>query len=142
MDHLVIARLAIGEEALESIKSLAIRARLPGAAITGLGAVNDVTLALYDLASRTYATTRLVEDLEVSSLTGNLSWVGEEPVAHLHAVVSRADGSAAAGHVMRAVVSVTLELMLTVYPDRIRRAPDAGVGLNLLDLTTPGGTGE
>ena len=135
MDHLVIARLSIGEEVLDSIKSLAIRERLPGAAITGLGAVHDITLALYDRDKRAYATTRLVEELEVSSLTGNLAWAGEEPVAHLHAVVSRADCSAAGGHVMRAIVSVTLEVMLTLYPDRIRRAPDAAVGLNLLDLT-------
>ncbi len=134
MNDSLLARIERGEEVVASLQRLARAESIPGAALTGLGAVDDVTLALYSLADRAYKTIHLAEDLEIVSLTGNLAWAGADPVVHLHGVVSRADGSASAGHVMRAVVSVTLEVMARLYPERIERKPDAAVGLNLLDL--------
>ena len=88
----------------------------------------------YDPVSRVYRETRMTEDLEVATMTGNIAWVGDEPIVHLHGVVSRADCTTAAGHIMRGIVSATLEVMLRVYSERIVRKHDAGVGLNLLDL--------
>ena len=134
MGDRILARLAIGEEIPDAVRTPARSQALPGAAITGIGAVNDVTLALFDPARRAYRETRLVEDLEVVSMTGNLAWLGEDPIVHLHGVVSRADCTTAAGHIMRAIVSVTLELMVVVYPDKVARSKDPEVGLNLLDL--------
>jgi hypothetical protein len=131
---LIVARLAIGDEIVESLRSLAKKEEIPAAAVTGLGAISEVTLALYDRMTRSYVETHLTEELEVASMVGNISWLGDEPVVHLHGVVSRRDATTAAGHIMRAVVSVTLELMLVVYPERLARKPDAALGLNLLDL--------
>src|SRR6267142_4714165 len=123
----IIARLYAGEEIHASLKALARERAIPSAALTGLGAVSDVTLAFYDPARRVYLETRLTEDLEVATMTGNIAWAGDEPMIHLHGVVSRADCTTAAGHIMRGVVSATLEVMLTVYPERIARTHDAGV---------------
>lgn len=131
---LILARLGTGDEVVGSLKSLAKREDLPAAAVTGLGAVSDVTLAFYDRVGRSYIETRLAEELEVTSMTGNIAWLGDEPAVHLHGVVSRRDASAAAGHIMRVVVSVTIEVMLVVYPERIFRKNDPATGLNLLDL--------
>ncbi|HET6374364.1 MAG TPA: PPC domain-containing DNA-binding protein [Candidatus Polarisedimenticolia bacterium] len=133
----IIVRLDIGDEVIESLKTLARIERIPGGALTGLGAVGDVTLAYYHLKSRSYETVRLEEDVEVVSLTGNIGWLGDEPVIHAHAVVSRADCSTAGGHVMRAVVSVTVEVMVLVYAERLERAPVPEIGLNLLRLGPP-----
>jgi len=134
----ILVKLAPGEEILESLKALARRLEIPSASVTGLGAVNDVTLALYDPAAKSYVETRLEEDLEVATMTGNISWLGADPVVHLHGVVSRADCSTAAGHIMRGVVSVTLEVMLQVGSQRVERRPDPSAGLNLLSLPERG----
>ena len=134
----ILVKLTPGEEILGSLKTLARRLQIPSACLTGLGAVNDVTLALYDPAARSYVETRLIEDLEVATMTGNISWLEDDPVVHLHGVVSRADCSTAAGHFMRAVVSVTLEVMLQVGSQRVERKPDAAIGLNLLHLPERG----
>lgn len=130
----IIARLAVGEELLSSLKTLARQEALPSASLTGLGAVNDITLAIYDPAARVYRETRFTEDLELATLTGNIAWLGDEPVVHAHGVVSRADCTTVAGHIMRAVASVTIEVMLQVYAERIARRPDDETGLNLLEL--------
>ncbi len=137
MGDRIVARLAMGEEIIESLRRLARTERIPSGSLAGLGAVRDVTLALYDLPSRSYKTRRFTEDLELVSMTGNLSWLGGgdgEPVIHAHGVVSREDATTLGGHIMSATVSVTVEAMVTVYPDRIVREPDETVGLKLLAL--------
>lgn len=137
MGDRIIARLAIGEEVIESLRQLARKERIPSGALTGLGAVGDITLALYDMESRSYKSRHFHEELELISMTGNLSWLGEgdeEPVIHAHGVVSREDATTLGGHIMNAIVSVTVEVMLTAYAQRIERKPDKKVGLNLLAL--------
>jgi predicted DNA-binding protein with PD1-like motif len=131
---IILMRLHPGDELHACLREVARREGLPSAAVSGVGAVNDIVLALFDPATKRYLETHLAEDLEVVSLGGNLAWVGEEPLAHLHGVVSRADCSTLAGHVVRATVSITLELTLIVGNRRIARRPDAHFGLNLLDL--------
>ena len=130
----ILVRLGIGDEVVGSLRTLAKKEELPAAAVTGLGAVSEVTLAFYDRMGSSYIETRLNEELEVTSMTGNISWLGDEPVVHLHGVVSRRDASVAAGHIMRAVVSVTVEVMLVVYEEKVFRKNDPATGLNLLDL--------
>jgi len=134
MGDRILARLHVGEEIIGQLKTIARETAIGGAAVTGLGAVREATLALYDPAARRYIETRLEEDLEIASMVGNISWLGDDPIAHVHGVLSRADCTTAAGHIMRAVVSVTVEVMMTVYPERVVRAPDESVGLNLLSL--------
>lgn len=130
----ILARLETGEEIMETMKELARRESIPSGSLVGLGALSEVTLALYDLATKEYISTRLKEEVELVSMTGDVSWFEGEPAIHAHGVVSRADLSTAGGHIMSGVVSATLELMVTVYPEKVERAPDERVGLNLLSL--------
>ncbi|HKY33228.1 MAG TPA: DUF296 domain-containing protein [Candidatus Polarisedimenticolia bacterium] len=131
--RLMAVRLHPGEEIVSSLKRLAREAPIPSAALCGIGAVDDVVLALFDPRARAYVETRLTGDLEVVSLSGSIGWAGEEPVVHLHGVVSRVDGTTAGGHLMKGVVSVTLEVMAWVGDRRLARRRDEATGLNLLD---------
>ena len=131
----MFVRLSPGEEILTELRALARGLRIPSASFTGLGAINDVVLALYDPASRSYRETHLVEDLEIATMTGNVSWLKDDPVVHVHGVVSRLDCTTAAGHIMRGIVSVTLEVMMQIGTERIVREPEPSIGLNLLSLS-------
>ena len=132
--EMIFVRLHPGEEVHASLKDLARRQEIPAATVSGLGAVNDIVLALFDPAEKRYIETRFTEDLEVVSMTGNLAWSDNDPIAHLHGVVSRADCSTAAGHIMKATVSVTLEITLLVGSRRMERRLDPDFGLKLLHL--------
>lgn len=132
----IIARLHRDDEIIGSLETLARAESIPAATFTGLGAVSEITLALYDTRERVYKETALREMLEIASMTGNISWLGDDPVIHAHGVVSRVDLSTAAGHIMRGIVSATLEVALQIHPVRVSRAMDPDVGLNLLDLVT------
>lgn len=129
---LILARVDVGEEIIACLRDLVHAEKLPWAAMTGLGAVGEVTLAYWDPATKSYTETRFAEDLEMVSMTGNLAWLGEVPVVHAHGVFSRRDCTTVGGHIMHGVVSVTVEVMLTVGQKRVERRPDERVGLNLL----------
>jgi len=131
----ILVRLDLGEDLLESLKEVARRESLPSASFTALGAVSEVTLALFDPAERVYRTTRFAEPLEIAAVVGNVAWLEEgEPAVHAHGVFSREDCSAVAGHVMSAVISVTGEVMMRAGGHKVIRRHDPRSGLNLLSL--------
>ena len=53
---------------------------------------------------------------ELTSLTGNITaeTVENEPIIHLHATIADKDFRTYGGHVFRAIVSKTIEVVLTV----------------------------
>lgn len=131
---IIFVRLHHGDEVHASLQELARLERIPSAGVSGIGAVNQIVLALFDPSTRRYLETAFEEDLEIVSMTGTVGWLGDAPAIHLHGVVSRADCTTAGGHIMRAIVSVTVELTLTVGDARLERKPDPAFGLNLLAL--------
>ena len=132
----ILLRLVTGEEMIDVLRSFAGAQSLPSATFTALGAVSDATLAAYDPVARNYLETPFTELLEMASVVGNIAWLPEgEPVVHAHGVFSRFDCTTIAGHIMKAVISVTCEVSMTVGERRLVRRHDESVGLNLLDLS-------
>jgi hypothetical protein len=53
---------------------------------------------------------------------------------HAHVVVGKADGTAHGGHLLKAHVRPTLEVILVEAPQHLQRKPDKESGLALLRL--------
>lgn len=123
-----------GDEILESVTRFATRAGVRAAGLSGIGAIGRLTLGYYDLPSQGYLRQSWDEDMEVGSLMGNIAVVDGGPYPHVHGVFGRRDFSALAGHVLEAVVSVTLEITVVTAPEMIRRSPADFCDLKLLDL--------
>ena len=121
-----------GEELLEGIKEFCREYRVEAAFFHAIGAVNEVELAWYDLGAKQYVTTLFQEDLELVSLTGNVSKLGNNLVVHSHGVFSNKAMETKAGHVNKAVVSGACEIILTQLKGKIDRAFDEDTGLNLM----------
>jgi predicted DNA-binding protein with PD1-like motif len=66
-------------------------------------------------------------------MTGNIAESLDGPVVHAHLVVGRSDGTAHGGHLMRAIVRPTLEVIVSETPARLRRRLDPATGLPLID---------
>ena len=121
-----------GESIHESLKQVTRKLELPGAFITGIGAVKDVTIGYFDIKSNKYKEIALKGFFELLSLNGDISWEGDEPIIHLHAVLGLEDGSVKGGHLMRANIAVTGEIFIHKTGARLEREKAEEFGLSLI----------
>ncbi len=122
-----------GDEAASGLLRAANEHNLRGAQITGLGAFSSAKLAFFDLQTKRYEPIPVDEQVEVAAFIGNVALTEEgERKIHVHAVLSRRDGSAIAGHFLEGHVRPTLEITLIEAPEPLRRKIDPATGLRLL----------
>jgi uncharacterized protein len=68
---------------------------------------------------------------------GDITIHRERPNLHAHVVLGKADGTAPSGHLIRAAVRPTLEVVITETPRHLHRRFDPESGLALIDPTLP-----
>lgn len=125
--------LETGEEVMACLKAFADRENLTATHFSAIGAFSDVVLAYFDWELKTYQPIPVREQVEVATLTGDIAIAPDGARAlHVHLVVGRRDGSALAGHLERAHVRPTLEVVLTETPAHLRRVHDPESGLALI----------
>jgi predicted DNA-binding protein with PD1-like motif len=119
---------------VEELTSLAREEGIRAAEISGIGAFERAVVGFYDLAAKEYDRIPVEEDTEVLSILGNLSVTDEGPRVHAHVTLGRSDGSAMGGHLFEGRIGATFEIFVREEPGELRRVPDPGAGLPLLDL--------
>jgi predicted DNA-binding protein with PD1-like motif len=129
-----LIRLAIGEEVISTLTEFVRQQQIRSGWLSGIGAVSNTVLGIYDLKRRRYRRRMFRADHELLSLAGGISWLGKDPVLHVHAVLADAGLRAIGGHLFQARCCVTVEVMLEPWPTTVRRRPDPETGLNLLAL--------
>jgi predicted DNA-binding protein with PD1-like motif len=123
-----------GDTVIETLTRFARENSVTAAFFFGIGAFEQVTLAFFDLAKKEYEHISLNEQVEVTSLLGNISMFNGEPKIHAHAVIGKRDGSAHSGHLIDGIVRPTLEVFITVSKGELRRSLDPITNLPLMDL--------
>jgi len=68
---------------------------------------------------------------EILSLKGNITMLGDGPLAHLHIVMAGPDYSAFGGHLDKAIADPTCEIALLLLDHEVRREKDGRTGLSL-----------
>ena len=129
-----MVRLATGEEIHASLKELATLERIDVAGVEGIGAVYDAVLGYFDRATREYSRKHVPDEMEVLSLSGNLSIKESQPFAHLHVVLGGRNYEAVAGHLFEARTGATCEIIVRPLKGFVKRTLDPATGLFLLDL--------
>ena len=124
-----------GDEVVSTLLAFAKENSIKTAQIAGLGGFREVTLGYFDIPNKKYIPNELREQVEVMSLIGNLSQSPEgESKLHAHVVIGKRDYTAHGGHLLKAIVNPTLELMVTESPTQITRVMHEDIGLALLKL--------
>jgi len=124
-----------GDEFVRELTSFAQENELGASHFTAIGAFRDVTLGYFDRNTKKYKEIPIAEQVEVLSLVGDIALKDKDPQIHAHVVVGKADGTAHGGHILRAHVWPTLEVVLTESPKHLSRTTDAETGLALIDLS-------
>ena len=127
-----VMRLDPGEEIVEKVLWLAAVEQIKLATVSGLGAVDNVTLGIYSPDTKQFKANMFHADFEIVSLTGTLTTQRNRPYAHLHMAVGDLAGRCYGGHLNRGVVSATAEIIINVLPGEVDRQPNAQIGLNLM----------
>ena len=130
----VIARLDKGEEIHEQLRLIALKEDIRLASVSGLGAVDDVTLGVFVVSEKRYHADRFTGDMEIVSLTGTVNTMDGEYYAHLHMGVSEVGGRMFGGHLTEARVSVTCELVIRIIDGSVDRKHHPDPGVNLLEF--------
>ncbi|MCW2887333.1 MAG: uncharacterized protein QOE54_6483 [Streptosporangiaceae bacterium] len=123
-----------GDEAIESLTDWATRAEIRAARLTGIGGFRRVTLGFFDPPRRGYLEIPVDEQAEVVALMGDIAMADGGPQVHAQVVVALSDGMTRGGHLLRAEVWPTLEVLVTQSPAYLARRVDAETGLPLIDL--------
>lgn len=131
----VVLVFGTGDEVMATLKGWCREQRITGAHFTGIGALSGLTLGWFDWESKSYREIPLEEQVEVLSLAGDVALQEDQPAVHAHIVVGRSDGSAHGGHLLRAQVRPTLELILDEVPAHLRKQHDPESGLALIAPT-------
>jgi len=130
-DSTIIARIDKGEEILEKVKEIALKENIKLASISALGAVNDFTVGVFKTDEKKYYSNSFQGYFEITSLTGTINTMNGEFYIHIHMSAGNEKGEVFGGHLNRAVVSATCEMVITIIDGSVDRYFDEEIGLNL-----------
>jgi uncharacterized protein len=130
-----LVRLEKDELLVENLIKLVRAENIRGAWVSGLGAVQWAELGFYNLETQEYVWKKLDQELEITSLQGNIAWAGDKPVLHVHGSFSDQNMQAFGGHVKELQVGGTCEVLLHHWYEQqgLHRILDEATGLTLLN---------
>lgn len=127
----IVARMDKGEEILAQIQEIAQQEHIRLASVTALGATNDFTVGVYKVDEKKYYANKFQGNFEIVSLTGTINTMDGEFYTHIHMSAGNDRGEVFGGHLNRAVVSATCEMVIQVMDGEVDRAYDPETGLNV-----------
>ena len=130
----ILLQIDRGEEICEQLRQMAEKERIRLAEVSALGAVNDFTVGVFRTGEKKYYANQFTGDHEIVSLTGTISTMNGEYYAHLHMSAGNEKGQVFGGHLNRAIVSATCEMVVRVIDGQVERAYNEEVGLNLFSF--------
>ena len=123
-----------GDEAAGGLQRFATATGVAASHFTGVGGFSSATLGYFDVEAREYLEIPIEEQVEVLALVGDITLDGAERKVHAHVVVGKRDGTAMGGHLLKAQVRPTLEVIAVEAPEALQRHHDPASGLALISL--------
>lgn len=126
--------LESGEEAKEQLLAFAKEKKLAASQFTAIGAFSQTTVGFFDFSIKDYKKTHFNQQMEVLSVTGDITLFKGEYKVHAHIVLAKEDGTAHGGHLIKGIVHPTLEIILDESPVYLQREMDEKIGIPLIKI--------
>ena len=120
-----------GEEVVSSLKSICQKEDIKLASVSAIGAVNDITVGVFNPDTKQYKSNRFTGNFEIVSLSGTVTTMKGIPYSHLHMSVGDGNGKVFGGHLNEAKISATCEMVITLIEGEVEREYSEEIGLNL-----------
>ena len=127
----IVARIDKGEEILENIKEIALKEKIKLANVNALGATSEFTVGVYKVSEKKYYSNEFKGSYEIVSLTGTINTMNDEFYTHIHMSAGNEKGEVFGGHLNRAIVGVTCEMVINIIDGKVDRYYDDNIGINL-----------
>ena len=129
-----IIRIDRGEKIIEQMKKFIQKEKIDSGVFKGIGAVSHVTLEFYSFEEKEYIEQNFKQDMEITSVIGNVSKFQNEIVVHAHINLADKDMNVKGGHLKEGIVGGTCEIFFETLNKKIYRKKDEETNLNLLEL--------
>mgnify|MGYP000428130848 FL=1 len=133
-EQTIIVRMDKGEDIVEQVKNVALKEKIKLASISALGAINEFTVGVFKTKEKKYYANEFKGDFEIVSLMGTINTMNDEYYSHMHLSAGNDQGQVFGGHLNKAIVSATCEMVIQIINGEVDRYFDEEVGLNLLKL--------
>ena len=130
-NNTIVCRIDRGEEILDKIKEVALKENIKLANVNALGATNEFTVGVFKTEEKKYYSNEFKGDFEIVSLTGTINTMNGEFYTHIHMSAGNDKGEVFGGHLNKAVVSATCEMIINIIDGVVDRKFDEDIGLNL-----------
>ena len=130
-ENTIVARIDKGEEVLEKIKEIALKENIKLANINALGATNNFTVGVFKTEEKKYYSNTFEGDFEIVSLTGTINTMNDEFYSHIHMSAGNDKGEVFGGHLNKAIISATCEMIINIIDGKVDREKNEEIGLNL-----------
>lgn len=127
----IIARIDKGEEILTTIKEISLKENIKLASVQALGATDEFTVGVYKVDEKKYYANEFKGYFEIVSLTGTINTMDGEFYTHIHMSVGNDKGEVFGGHLNKAIVSATCEMVIDIIDGNVDRNYDEETGLNV-----------
>ena len=126
--------LESGEEVMEELMAFTKEEKLSASQFSAIGAFKETIVGFFDFSIKNYKKIPFKEQMEVLALNGDISMYNNEFKIHAHVVLGKEDGTAHGGHLMKAIVHPTLEIILNESPAYLKREMDEKSGIPLIKI--------
>ena len=133
-ENKILLRTDIGDDIGEEILKVADKEKITLASISGIGAVDDFTVGIFNLEKGEYETLQFKGSYEITSLNGNISTMNEKPYVHLHINCAGKDGKTVGGHLLKSHVSITGEIFIDIINGKIERKHQENPNFNRMEV--------
>lgn len=130
----IVLRLKKGDKIIESIEKMAEKENIKACHFAGIGAANQIKLGLLHPGCDEYSWQTFNEDLEITSLVGNMTIFEGKPMVHAHITCGREDFSIIGGHLGEGICSLTLELFVDILDGELTKKRDDQLKINTIEF--------
>lgn len=127
-------RIDKDEEIIDCIKKVAENENIKSASISGIGATDDFEVGVFNLENKNYEKFSFKENHEINSLCGNITTFENKPYIHLHITCTNKDCRVVGGHLLKAKISITSEIVVDILDIEVTRKHNNELNFNQIEF--------
>lgn len=126
----IFLRIDKGEEIIESIKAVLDKENVLCGSVSGIGATDNFEVGIFNLETKKYDSFSFSDNHEINCLCGNITAFENKPYIHLHITCTGKGCNVVGGHLLKAIISVTSEIVIDIIDISIKREHNAELNFN------------